>query len=375
MTATAMDPPSVPWRERVLVPAMLTPELPGTGGRIRRRPADFRVEEVPAYAPDGRADAHLLLTLTKVGLSTEEAAVALAEHLGVDRRELGVAGRKDRVAVTTQWVSVPASAGARLPSFEHPQISLGPAQPHGNKLRTGHLHGNRFALVVRQLRVDPAEACARARATFSALAAAGGLPNLYGPQRFGREGVQLERGLEAIRRGRSGRRGNMVVAAGQAALFNLYVELRRERGQWRTVLAGDLLQKTGSGGMFECEDPAVDQARLDAGELVVTGPIFGARMRAPSPDTPSAKLEADVLAMVEVEPAALIKLGRKAAGTRRMVSVQPLDPQLEPAPAAPDDDLGPGLALAFTLPAGCYATQLCREVQGDAEHPADLDPG
>lgn len=358
-------------RARILDPPLQTSDLPGTGGRIRRRPTDFVVEELAAYDPDGQPGAHLLLTMTKRGLSSEEAIRALARHLELDRRLLGMAGRKDRNAVTTQWVSVPAAAGARLASFEHPGLLLGEPRPHGNKLRTGHLRGNRFDVVVRQLRVDPAEAVRRAQATLQALRARGGLANLYGPQRFGQDGDSLDRGLEALRRGHSGKRGNMVVAAGQAGLFNLYAELRRARGLWRTVLDGDLLAKQ-SGGMFECEDPSVDQARLDAGALTITGPIYGSRMRSPREGTPAAALEAEVLAMAGIDRAALLRLGRKTAGTRRGLHIQLDACQAEPADAAPD--LGPGLRLRFVLPAGSYATQLCREIMGDAEHPANLDP-
>lgn len=363
-----------PWRERVLDPPLQTDDRPGTGGRIRRRPADFIVEEIPAYAPNGQAGAHLLLTMTKQGLSSEEAVRALAEHLQLDRRLLGMAGRKDRDAITTQWVSVPADAGARLASFDHPAIRLGPAQPHGNKLRTGHLRGNRFELVIRQLTVEPAEAVVRARDTLTALRARGGLANLYGPQRFGHQGHQLDRGLEALRRGHGGKRGNLAVAAGQAALFNLYAWIRRDRQLWRTVLRGDLL-KTNNGGLFECEDPAVDQARLDAGELSITGPIYGSRMRSPGEGTAAAELEGQVLAVAGIEATALSRLGRKVAGTRRVLGVAVELDQLEPAAAVPDEGLAPGLRLRFGLPAGSYATQLCREIQGDAEHPADIRLG
>lgn len=361
------------WRARILEPPLQTPSTAGTGGRIRRRPEDFRVEEIAAYPADGRPDAHLLVPLTKQGLSSEEAASALAAHLGLHRRELGVAGRKDRVAVTTQWVSVPASARAGLQSFEHPSIHLGPAQAHGNKLRTGHLRGNRFEVVVRELAVEPPEAMARARATLDALAEQGGLANLYGPQRFGRGGQQLDRGLQALREGRPGRRGNLVVGAGQSGLFNLYALLRRERGLWRRVLRGDLMHKR-SGGMFECTEPEVDQARLDAGELSITGPIYGSRMRAPTASTPAAELEAEVLSLAGVEPSALAALGRKAAGTRRPLTVEIAEVSLAVAEPVASAELGPGLVLGFVLPAGTYATQVCREVQGDADHPADIAP-
>ncbi|MCH9683196.1 MAG: tRNA pseudouridine(13) synthase TruD [Deltaproteobacteria bacterium] len=362
------------WRARILDPPLQTAGHPGTGGRIRRRPQDFRVEEVPAYAPDGQAGAHLLLTMTKRELSSEDVAQLLAKHLGIDRRELGMAGRKDRVAVTTQWMSVPAAAGPKLASFSHPQIELGPPQPHGNKLRTGHLHGNRFTLVIRELAVTPRQAAARAQTVLDALVADGGLANFYGPQRFGREGHQLDRGLVALRAGRPGRRGNLVVSAGQSALFNLTALLRRDRGQWRTVLAGDLLRKVATGGMFECTDPVEDQARFDAGELRMTGPMFGSRMRGPSEGTPSAALEAEALALAGVEPSALAGLGRKAAGTRRPLTLPVEQWQAEPAPAVPEAQLGPGLCVRFMLPAGSYATQLCREVMGDDQQPANIDP-
>ncbi len=361
-------------RRSILAPPLQTPELPGTGGRLRLRPEDFRVEELPAYAADGRPDAHLLVPLTKQGFSSEEAVRLLAEHLEIDRREVGMAGRKDRVAITRQWISVPASTAARLARFEHPAITLGEAQPHGNKLRTGHLRGNCFTLVIRQLAVDPPEAVARARATVAALRDEGGLANFYGPQRFGREGHQLDRGLAALRQGRAGRRGNLVVSAGQAGLFNLYALLRRERGAWSEVLAGDLLRKRESGGMFDCTDPTTDQLRLRNGELGITGPIFGARMRGPVAGSASAALEAETLALAGVTPAMLLRLGRKAAGTRRALTV-PLDEvAIEVAPPAPQDDLGPGLALRFVLPAGSFATQLCREIEGDKERPANIDP-
>lgn len=363
------------WRAQILDPPLQTACLAGTGGRIRRRPEDFGVVELPAYDPDGRQGVHLLVPLTKQGLSSEEAARMVVEHLGIDRRELGMAGRKDRVALTTQWVSVPATAANKLASFSHPMVTLGEPQPHGNKLRTGHLRGNHFTIVIREPRVSPEEAMPRARATIDALHREGGLANLYGPQRFGRNGHQLDRGLELLRQGRSGKRGNLVVSAGQSALFNLYALVRRERGLWRRVLAGDLLKKCDRGGMFECEDPSVDQARLEAGELTITGPIYGSRMRAPSEATPSAELELEVLRLAELEPSALLSLGRKAAGTRRTLTVEISALELRTAPALPSVQLAPGLSLSFTLPAGSYATQVCREVQGDAEHPADIDPG
>jgi len=345
------------WRARVLAPSLVTAALPGIGGRIRARLEDFRVEELPAYGPDGGAG-HRLLVLEKRGLSTEDAIAALASAIGIDAREIGFAGRKDRDGVSRQWISVPAHAADRLAGFTHDAIALGPPQPHSHKLRIGHLHGNRFDIVVRDLDVDPENALARASAKLDRIASVGGVPNCFGPQRFGHDGGGLARGLAALQRGKGGARANMTVAAGQAALFNLWVELRIERELLTRVLRGDVLAKTATGGLFTSTDPDIDGARLAAGEVAITGPIFGSRTMQPPPDTPAAALDADVLALAGVAPASLHALGRAAVGTRRRMLVAPKDVTI----AIARDDLSPGVRLCFTLPAGSFATQLCREL-------------
>lgn len=346
---------------------MQTAGLDGIGGRIRLRPEDFRVEEIPAYPPDGRDDAHLLLTLTKRDWNTQAAVEQVARALGVSARDIGVAGLKDRDAVTVQWISVPARAADELAGFEHPDIQLGPAQPHGNKLRRGHLKGNRFEIVIRDLRVDASEALPMARAKLDTIATRG-LLNHYGEQRFGHQGANVERGLRALAQPRRRGRGDLIVSAGQSALFNLYVALRRERGLERQVLLGDVLKKQQTGGLFTCEDPAADQARLEAGELVVTGPMFGSKMMSPPADSPSAELESGVLSRAGLEPSALKALGRKVPGTRRALFIRVDHPVADPAEPITSQvvksTLSAGVCLRFELPAGAYATNLLREIMG-----------
>lgn len=332
------------------------------GGRLRTRPEDFEVVELPAYPPDERPG-HLLLTLTKRGLDSEAALRELARALRVPRVELGLAGLKDRHAITTQWISVPAHVGPRLAEFRHPAITLGPAHPHSHKLRRGHLHGNRFRIVVRELEVGFEEAHARASATLEQLARLG-LRNYYGEQRFGHGGRNLVAGLAMLTgRGPRARKADLMVSAGQAGLFNLLLVERLERGLLDRVLLGDILHKR-SGGMFECTDPTIDQLRLDAGELEITGPIFGSKMRWPSPDTPARELEQSTLLDIGINPHKLERLGRAAPGTRRALKVWPeqVEVEPEPEPAIPEHGASEGLVLRFTLPAGSYATVLLREL-------------
>src|SRR5690606_13488127 len=158
-------------------------------------------------------------------------------------------------------------------------------------------------------------------------------------------------------------RADFVLSAGQSALFNLYLLERRARGLMREVLRGDILKKTATGGLFESTDPETDKARLDAGELGITGPMYGSKMRAPGPDTPSAALEAEILARAEIDPAALQALGHTLEGTRRPLQLAPFAVDIDLACDEPASARSLGVSFSFELPAGSYATVLLRELQ------------
>ncbi len=160
----------------------LTAALPGTLGRIRDEDEDFVVEEIAAYEPAGAGD-HLFLRIEKRGITTHEAAERIARALGRAPRDIGFAGLKDAHAVAVQTFSVEhveaAAAETALASVSG--IALRSARLHRNKLKLGHLRGNRFTIRVRGV-VDGS--AARARAILAVLAERGA-PNWFGEQRFG----------------------------------------------------------------------------------------------------------------------------------------------------------------------------------------------
>ena len=341
-------------RAEILDPApLLDGERPR--GLIRACPEDFQVEEIAAYDPDGE-DGHLLLTLTKRGWTTDAALVEVARQLMLPRGEIGAAGQKDRHALTTQWISLPAVAGPRLADFRHDEIQLGEPHPHRHKLRRGHLRANRFCLTVRELDRPTSEALALLEVRAARLATAGGMGHLFGPQRFGPGGRNADLGYRLLGQPRRIRPGDFALSALQSALFNLVWCLRRERGLLRTVLEGDLLQKRETGGLFWSADPAADQARLDAGELRLTGPIFGADRLTPPAGSAAAALEDEALAAFGTPRAAWTSLGKKAPGTRRALQTQAGELELRPGGD------GASLVLAFSLEAGGYATRLLSEL-------------
>ncbi len=338
----------------------LTAELPGTGGALRTTDDDFVVDEEPAYAPSGTGD-HVFIRIEKRGMTTPFAAGAIARAFDIAPRDIGIAGMKDRHAVTRQWLSLPPpiTPEAAL-ALSINNLEVLEAVRHGHKLRTGHVRANKFRIRVRDASAGAAE---RARAILARLAASPGAPNWYGEQRFGHDGENARRGRDLVsgaqRGGRDRRRDRLMVSALQSELFNEWLRQRMADDLYRRVLVGDVLHKhprpPAPGGMFTCEDAAIDEARLIAGELAVTGPMFGDRMRQPPAGTPAAEREDQILAAAGLEPGAFAKVRAIAEGTRRDATIEVTDVTV----AAVD----PGtIEVGFTLPGGAYATAVMREI-------------
>ena len=350
--------------QQVLNPPLACQVMPSCCGVIRSCPEDFQVVEQALYPPDGR-ESHLMLTLTKRNLNTEDALRLLAAAIGVPRAEIGLAGLKDKFALTTQWITIPASAGEALQDFQHECITLSDPVPHGSKLRRGHLKGNRFRIVVRGLSCTPAEAIERVEARLGTLHSEGGLRNYYGPQRFGYGGANVSRGLRLLSNPKRIRRGDLMLSAAQSAVFNLCLAQRVERGLMRSVLLGDVLRRRESGGAFICEDVLLDQQRFDAGELGLTAPLPGSKMLNPPEGSPAAELEEAILSQLGTASSDWRSLGKKAQGSRRDLLL-PLDAmELEFDREAATAELGEGLVCTFSLPAGAYATVLLAELLGE----------
>jgi tRNA pseudouridine13 synthase len=340
-------------------------DLPGTGGRIKVEPEDFVVEEIPLYEPCGQGP-HVYLWVEKRGVSAGALGGIVARHFDVQKSDVGMAGNKDRQAVTRQWVSIPEQGlGSRtLEEIVGPigeGVAILEATRHGNKLRTGHLKGNRFRLRIRNLDVEPSEALERAKAIVERLGREG-MPNTYGEQRFGQEGATLALGLGLLRgdreaKGRVARDRflkRLSLSAVQSEAFNRVLAMRLEGQNLRRILGGEVLQKTDTGGIFvvAAGEEQEAQTRLDGGEVVITGPMPGPKMR---------MAEGEALA---VEVAALAELGigweqfaghgKLMPGTRRPLIVYP-----EFDEVGLDED---SLLLSFALPSGSYATVLLGEI-------------
>ena len=330
---------------------------PSLDGFIAEKEEDFFVEEIPAYAPDGSGD-HLFIHIEKRGISTLEAVKRLGLVSGLSSRDIGFAGRKDARGLCRQYLSIPRSAEARLADFADENIQILETQAHHNKLRMGHLRGNRFVLNIQRENKDLDEMQLKSRRDLIDarlhLLQGTGLPNYYGVQRFGHDFLSARRGaalLLGLHRVRGRRKADFLISALQSMLFNDYLAERLQRSLLKQALNGDVLQ-TERGGLFNCEDVEVDNQRLSAGELRVSGPMYGKKMRA-SFDA-SLTLESEILENRNLSMASFERYRPVISGSRRALTVDMQDLNVEHSSA--------GEQLAFVLPSGSYATVLLREI-------------
>jgi tRNA pseudouridine13 synthase len=326
----------------------LTHDLPGIGGRIKDRPEDFMVEELPLYDFSDQGNFTYLL-LEKENLSTLELVAIIRKHLDLRDEEVGLAGWKDKRAITRQWVSLPRqkTSESLLAQLASDGISILQIRHHTNKLRTGHLLGNRFSVLIRQ--PDPA-AEVKTKTIIQRLQTYG-LANFYGPQRFGVAGNNPEKGLALLQgkyRLRSVRKRKLLISACSSLLFNLTLKERLEQDLFAKLLHGDVAKKHDTGGIFLVSDPATEQPRADRLEISGTGPIWGKKMKRAV--EAAGALEEKILGAQGLAP----EVFHQQPGSRRSLRVVLREVTLQQEPD--------GLRLEFFLPKGSYATVLLDEI-------------
>jgi len=390
----------------------LTADIPGSGGVIKDSPDDFIVTEIPAYEPSGSGE-HLYLTIEKRGMTTLEAIRRVARELRIPERDIGYAGMKDSVGVTRQTLSLQRIRPEDVVGRDLDGVKVISAIRHGNKLKLGHLRGNRFRIVVRGVAVDSASR------VDSILAELGkrGVPNWFGYQRYGAQGnshligsamlrrdwreavdrligdpdavrdAEWREAIAAYRQGdlaeslrlmprhcrgerdvlqrlvsRPGawekafaavhpRLKKLYLSAYQSCLFDRVVEQRL--GELDRIRVGDLAWKHANGACFVVEDLAVEQERVQRFEISASGPIFGSRMK----QAGGAVREAEdrILEEEGVTPESFVLGGGLTMeGERRPLRVPLDDPSF-----SLDGDC---LLVEFTLPKGSYATSVMREI-------------
>lgn len=399
----------------------LCPDIPGSGGVIRAFWEDFDVEEIPLYLPSGTGE-HCYLTIVKSNRTTLQIRDHLARSLGIRPDDIGFAGFKDKRAIARQTFSIPGVDDRDLLPLETPWMRVVAVDRHSNKLKTGHLAGNRFKIKIREVSRESLEP---ARAVIERLKECG-LANFYGPQRFGihstgarigaallrrqvSEAVELllapqpgieepyrevfasgdyEGALEILPPGRTSEAallhalrknpGNyraaarriprqlrkMYYSAYQSELFNWCLKERmlwREDSFWQPQV-GDLAQLHPRKVCFEVEEGesslAEASTRALKGEISPTAPMFGRKVRLARGK--QGALERAILAAEGLRPQSWVShvKGISLDGNRRSMRVPIGNCSVE---WLEEEEC---LFLAFDLPPGAFATLLLEQVMG-----------
>jgi tRNA pseudouridine13 synthase len=338
---------------------------PPATGRIRTRPEDFQVLEELGFPPDGEG-AHALLEVEKRGANTGWVAAQLARHAGVAVRDVGFSGHKDRHAVARQAFTVPLPPASQVEdclAWRGEGYAVLAATRHGRKLRPGSHRANRFVLTIREWRGERAGVERRLEAI-----ARDGVPNYFGPQRFGRNDANLERARTWAASAQAPReRGqrSFALSAARSALFNAVLAERVRRGDWNRLLAGEAVMLDGRRSFFVASD--LDATLIDrciAMDVHPSGPLPG-RGTVPAIGT---ALEVEQAALASEQPLVDLLVAERLEHERRSLRL----PVREFAWTFVGDDV---VELRFVLPRGAFATAVLHELLVDAWDEGEADSG
>ncbi len=335
-------------------------------------PRDFSVEEIPLYEFSGDGE-HLIVHIRKKGLSTWELIDILSNHLGVPKRQIGYAGLKDKQAITTQYLSLPISLESALESFQHDGVKILSTTRHNNKLRVGHLKGNRFRLRFKKVLGIQKDKIEQVLDWIDIY----GMPNYFGLQRFGNSGDNWLEGRKIVEgrlRVREKKMREFLISAYQSKLFNDWLSRRigigrllesfseseveqieklpqnslkgiKKQEHFFKIIQGDLMMHYPYGRVFVAEDIDSEAKKFFIKDRVPTGVLSGKKVKH------------------SLESARIIESffddeNIKEQGSRRYAWVFPSDIKREYIQEKAHYE------LSFSLPKGSYATVLVAMLRG-----------
>ena len=248
---------------------------PQSTGQIKGTPDDFCVEEHLGFELTGEGE-HLFLLIEKTRLNTEDMAKIIARTLGLPLKAVSYAGLKDKFAKTIQWFSL------HLPGIDNPNVEglntenyrVLKALRHNKKLKIGALKGNHFKIKINDLQDEPQELLMRIEKIKTY-----GVPNYFGPQRFGINGSNLVRAKEVLFENKKIKNRHLrgiYDSAARSLLFNKILSSRVAAGSWRSPLPGDLMMLMGTHSVFQMETVDDDIVRrMNENDISPSAPLWG----------------------------------------------------------------------------------------------------
>ncbi len=337
---------------------------PSVAARIKRLPEHFKVTELMDIEPSGVGE-HYWLDITKTRINTDIIAKSLARFSDVAYRDVGYSGMKDFQAVARQWYSVwkPKGGDLNWSTYEHPGVTLNRVVRHDRKIRRGTHRANHF-----QIRAEDLTGIENVRDYLdNALKRIvdSGVPNYFGPQRFGRGANNLPRALAMLTgeaRVKDRQLRSVLLSSARSWLFNQVVSERVRNGTWQSLFVGEPANLEGSNSVFIVTDPANESERLAKLDIHPTGPLWGELKRREKHGADSAASES----LSQLEDSVLDDYKRLLDGLENAH----VEYQRRAIRAAPKNIKwhfeGNDLCLSFELPKGQFATSVLRELVGES---------
>lgn len=336
---------------------------------------DFTVEEIPLYAFTGEGE-HLILQVRKKELTTWEMLDAISNHVGIRRRDMGYAGLKDKHAMTIQYVSVMAIYEEKLKTFTHDKIKILSTIRHNNKIRVGHLKGNRFKIRLKKVlgvQKDKLDSVLK-------WIKKNGVPNYFGNQRFGTDGNNWEEGkklIEGTLKMRDRKTKEFLMGSYQSYLFNNWLSRRMElnlllekfseaeteqvmglpegslkgtkdQPNFFKLVEGDVMMHYPYGRLFNAVDLTEEAKRFEAKDIAPAGLLPGKKT----------KLSESTAGLIEAPFAEDLNLN----GARRYAWIQVTEITKNYVEEKAHYE------LSFVLPKGCYATNVLDVLKGTSKN-------
>ncbi len=337
---------------------------PQSSGILRSQMSDFKVFEQLPFTPCGEGE-HLFIYIRKTGANTLFVARELAKYFKVKEQLVSYAGLKDRFAVTEQWfgVHVPGKQEYNLDDLNIEGVEVLEYQRHNKKLRTGALTGNRFELILRDV------SAIKALTERWQKIVEQGVPNYFGEQRFGIDGGNIDRALALFsgQKVKDKKKRGIYLSAARSHIFNAVIDQRINRQVFEKVAVGDVLMLEGTQSVFHVDevDDIIKQRLIDK-DVDITAPMWGAGELMTS-DEPLA-LEQSIAEQSNEFCQGLPRFGLKQERRRIRLTISDAEIELLPSQEAEN-----AVKVSFTLPAGCYATTVLRELVNYQDMTARVD--
>lgn len=335
-----------------------TPDNQSISGAIKKEISDFQVEEIPAYEPSGKGE-HLFVFIEKHGLSTQEVLEALSHLPGVSINQIGYAGMKDRQGITRQWFSIHTPDKLPLHLIESPQLKVLKESRHFNKLKPGHLKGNQFNVLLRDVNI---------RGDFEILwnqVILRGFPNYYGEQRFGWGNQNVVKGWDILKtkakKTPRNKKNKFFLQAFQSAIFNHQLSTRiNAQIPFNEPQLGDLAYIHLSGAVFSVDTSdtlAQCKKRAETGEISPSGFLPGYKVSQAEGDC--GKMEKEILSRLGLTFSDFFLDRKKMSlkGERRSFRSFAKNPTYSFEPL----NSSKNIRFQFSLPSGVFATTFLRE--------------